>query len=543
MVEITIYGGVGEVGGNQVFVSEGKSRILLDFGTRMGFDSDYFSDFLAPRTNTELKDRLALGALPAIHGIYNSNLFEPIGADALKNDVHKHVLTRGSRYFSHKDLQTYDEYLEKHGKPFVDALFVSHAHLDHVGDISFLAPAIPLFCTKATKEIIETIDEVTAFKTEALAAKVPRVDFYKKEGLEGMPKIKKDEVSRACSVMADGGSFTVGNMKVTLIEVDHSVPGAASFIVEAGGKKVLYTGDIRFHGTMPMTIDEYAKKIGGGVDAMVCEGTRVDSDRKLTEMEIREKIADKISMVKSVVFVDFGWKDTTRYETVLAAAKKAGRILVINAKLAYLLYKLDKYPGKNEPVRVFLKRGGSSLYSPKDYDSYELGLPGATNCHYENGILADEIRAKPVSYVMMFSYYDLGQLFDLIDDDGKLTGSWFIKAQCEPFSDEMELDEERLITWLNKFGIGFDIGITQVPAGCINRNCEKLRERIDRSHVSGHASRPELKELIGKLAPKVLIPVHTNDPGAFLDIARELSQGGGPSVQVILPVYGQSMSI
>lgn len=543
MVEITIYGGVGEVGGNQVFVSEGKSRILLDFGSRMGFDSDYFSDFLAPRTNTELKDRLVLGALPAIPGIYNSNLFEPIGADALKNDVHKHILTKGSRHFGHVGLQTYSEYLKKQGMPFVDALFVSHAHLDHVGDISFLDTAIPLFCSKTTKDIIETIDEVTTFKTEALAAKVPRVDFYKKEGLEGMPKLKKDEIPRKCTVMAEGGKTVVGSMKVTLIEVDHSVPGAASFIVEAGGKKILYTGDIRFHGTKPMTIDEYANKIGSGVDAMVCEGTRVESDRKLTEKEIRDKIADKISQVKGIVLIDFGWKDTTRYETVLAAAKKAGRILVINARLAYLLHKLDKYPGKNDRVRVFLKRGGSSLYSPKDYDDYELGLPGAPNCHYENGIIADEIRAEPGRFVMMFSYYDLGQLFDLIDDNGKLSGSWFIKAQCEPFSDEMEIDEERLITWLKTFDIGFDLGRKFIPDGCTNQNCEKLRERIDRSHVSGHASRPELKELLEKIAPKILIPVHTNVPEAFIEITKEIQQNGGPYIQVILPEYGKPLSI
>jgi ribonuclease J len=541
MVAITIYGGTGEVGGNQILVESGKTRILLDFGSRMGYDSTYFSNFLNPRTNTELHDRLVLGALPRIPGIYSPHLFEPVGVEQLRNDVHKRILTTGSRYFDRAKMPTYDEWVGMEAKPFADALFVSHAHLDHIGAIGFLDTALPLHCTKETKTIIETIDEVTAFKTEALETSIPHVAFFKKAGLEGIPKIAKEPDARKCVTMADREKVKFGPIEVTLLEVDHSVVGAASYVVEAEGKKILYTGDIRFHGTKPMTIDEYAAKVGGGVDLMVCEGTRVDSDRKLTEREIGEKIAEKISQVKGLVLVDFGWKDTTRYETVRDAAKKAGRALVINARLAHLLHRLGKPQDKG--VRVFLKRHTSALYSPKDYDDYELGLPGAPNCHYENGILADEIRASPGSFVMMFSYFDLSQLFDLVDADDKLLGSWFVKAQCEPFSDEMEIDEERLIKWLTTFGIGFDKGKTPLPDGCTKPDCDKLRERIDRSHVSGHASRPELKELIAKIAPSVLVPIHTNCPEIFEEIAREIEQEGGPSIEVKIPKYGRPIPV
>ncbi|MFH0815307.1 MAG: MBL fold metallo-hydrolase [Methanobacteriota archaeon] len=540
LVSITVFGSSGEVGGNQILVEGGCSRILLDFGSRMSFDSTYFSNFLNPRTNTELRDRLTLGALPVIPGIYNQRLFEPAGAELLSNDRHRHILTKGSRHFGHS-VQTYGEWLAMEGKPFAEALFVSHAHLDHVGAIGYLDTAIPLYCTKDTKTVIETIDEILMFKTEALESKVPYVAFYKKEGLEGIPKIAKEGTARNCFTMADGETRNIGGMRVTLVEVDHSVPGAASYIIETENKRILYTGDIRFHGTKPMTVDAFAARIGH-VDLMICEGTRIDSDKKLTEKEIELRIAEKVSTASGLVLVDFGWKDTTRYETVRDAAKKASRTLVINARLARLLYRLGTYPAEDELVRVFLKRHTSALYSPKDYDGYELGLPDSPNCHYENGALADEIRANPGEYVMMFSYYDLGQLFDIIDDDGKLPGSWFIKAQCEPFSDEMEIDEERLIEWLKKFGIGFDAGGTPVPPDCANPSCEKLRERIDRSHVSGHASRPELKELIAKVAPKVLVPIHTNHPEMFAELAREIADSGGPKIRVEVPEYGKPIT-
>jgi ribonuclease J len=535
---ITVYGSAGEVGGNQILVESGKSRILLDFGSRMGFDSTYFSGFLNPRTNTELGDRLTLGALPNLPGVYDGRFFEPEGAANLRNDVHKRVLVHGSRFFS-EAVPSYDAYLAKEGRPFADALFVSHAHLDHVGAIGFLDSRIPMHCTSATRTVVETIDEVSAFKTEALVSAVPRVDFFKKAGLEGIPKLVKGESVRACDEMADGDVRTVGGMTVRMVEVDHSVPGAASYVVECEGKRILYTGDIRFHGTNPMTISEYATKVGD-VDAMVCEGTRIDSSKKLTERDVGAGIAAKMAKASGLVLIDFGWKDATRYETVRDAARAAGRTLVINARLAYLLFKLGHRPDPG--VRVFLRRHSSALYSPKDYDAYELGLPDAPTCHYDEGVAADEIRARPSEYAMMFSFFDLGQLFDLAKD-GKLPGSFFIKAQCEPFSDEMEMDEERLINWLDAFGIGYDVGKTPVPPGCANPGCDKLRKRIDRSHVSGHASGPELKELIAKIAPRTLIPIHTPYQERFAGIAREIAAEGGAKIGVRVPDYGERVQL
>jgi ribonuclease J len=93
----------------------------------------------------------------------------------------------------------------------------------------------------------------------------------------------------------------------------------------------------------------------------------------------------------------------------------------------------------------------------------------------------------------------------------------------------MELDEERLINWLDAFGIGYELGETPVPNGCTNPNCTKLRKRIVRSHVSGHASRPELKELIEKINPKLLFPVHTERPDVFAELVK------GEDIEVINP--------
>jgi len=531
MTSITLFGGNSEIGGNKILIGSTGTNIFLDFGSRMGYESDYFAEFLGTRTNTDLRDKLTIGVLPRIDGIYREDLIRPHGLEDLAGSPFPRVLDPDSNLFN-LAVRSAEDYANEQGKLAVDGIFLSHAHLDHTGAIGYLHHQIPLYCSEVTEVLVRAIDDVTAFTSKALTSKVPEIAVNKTGMMIGAPKItKKKMLERECITMPDGTSVQVGDLSVKLIEVDHSVPGAASFVVEADGKRILYTGDIRFHGNMNMTVEQYAGKVGP-IDVMLCEGTRVESEKKWTEKDIGDSIADKISKTEGIVFVDFAWKDTTRYETILEAARKNNRTFVINSRLAYLLNKLGQQ--LPDDVRVFLKRKGSCFYSPSDYTGYkhEVGyeldwkMMGIDLTHYENGLIASDIVADPSKYVMMLSFFDLGQIFDFTNKDGKIPGSVFIKAQCEPFSDEMEIDERRLINWLDKFGIGYE------------EDEEKDYRCVKRAHVSGHASRPELKELITLLAPEKLIPMHTVEPGEFKLIAEEILSENGPEIEVILPEYG-----
>jgi ribonuclease J len=540
-MNIELFGGVNEVGGNKILVEQNGTRILLDFGTSMGYEGDFFSDFLQPRSNTPIKDRLIIGALPSIPGVYRHDLVVPQGMQHLPVAKFKRLIDHHSPYLLLEDVETYEQHSEKKGRGFIDGIFLSHAHLDHSGAIGFLHPSFPLFCSSTTEILVNAIDDVTSFKSEALTSRSSRLEFTgEKSKFPGSPTIRHDELKRRCITLKDKEIKRLGSLSITHFSQDHSVPGASSCIIDAEGKKLLYTGDIRFHGTYPMTIDDYVKKVGSGIDVMICEGTRVYSDKTLTEADIVKAISDKIKSVKGLVFVDFSWKDTTRYETMKKAARDAGRIFVINARLAYLLDKLRMYPS-DEHVKVFLKRKGSCLYSPADYvlSKYEIGLSVDwdvnIDCrHYDNGIVAADIKKHPERYVMMLSYFDLNQIFDFADANGQISDSWLIKAQCAPFCDEMELDEERFIHWLKTFGIGFELDPTPLPDGCSNPTCAKIKKRMKRDHVSGHISRSEIKELIRKVNPKTVIPVHTEEPEEFTKIIDDIASG----IDLILPEKG-----
>jgi ribonuclease J len=120
----------------------------------------------------------------------------------------------------------------------------------------------------------------------------------------------------------------------------------------------------------------------------------------------------------------------------------------------------------------------------RDYANWERAFISR-----ENSITCKELQQNPERYVVSMGLWEINQLTDLQPE-----AAIWIKSSCEPFSDEMKLDEERKRNWLDHFGI-----------------------KDYFAHASGHASGPELKALIKKINPDRLFPVHTEHPELFKD--------------------------
>ena len=72
------------------------------------------------------------------------------------------------------------------------------------------------------------------------------------------------------------------------------------------------------------------------------------------------------------------------------------------------------------------------------------------------------------------------EIKNLIDIQPK-NATW-IMSKCEPFSDDMHLDEKQKMNWLNYFNI-----------------------EHKKAHASGHAAGPEIREMISEIGPSKLI--------------------------------------
>ena len=529
MASVTVYGGAGEIGGNKILVENGAHRVFLDFGMSFGKMGDFYEDFLQPRTNSGLRDLLALGILPKIDGIYRQDLLE---LEGLRETLADLGVPDDSLWAA--DVRSYKEVRDRDGRPAVDGVIVSHAHMDHFQHVSVLDERVPVFCSETTKAIMETAEELGrgTFGTDVITVKKRSIASQGKQAFfPGAPTLETEYIARPINTVCARKPFTVGGMEAELHPVDHSVPGATAIVLRSGGKRIVYTGDLRFHGTAGHLTQGFRDALAGSrPDVLIAEGTRIDKDRPDSEAGVLEECTRLVSQAgPALAMVAFAWKDATRYRTMIEVARETGRTLVVSAKLAYLTHKLSSLPDSpirpvcDEPdVKVYLKRKSSMLYSMSDYvgTKYDLGYSAEwdkKDCstihaeHYECGVRAYDIAANPGRYLLHLDFYELNELIDLRPPPGSV----YVSAVSEPFNMEMELDQNRLRRWLQRFGV----------------NPPDFEPMY--AHASGHASGPELIEMIKEINPQILIPVHTERP----DLYCEALAGSGIDVRV--PTLGQ----
>jgi ribonuclease J len=486
MTSVTFYGGVSEIGGTKILIEHKKTRFLLDFGMSFNQAGKYFSEYLQPRKCSSLSDFFEFGLLPDIKGIYREDYLIHMGRPR-----------------------------EKRG---VEAIFLSHAHADHAQYIHFLRPDIPVYCTKETKVILQAVEKTGSNPLSDLVTSCEAFKFYenRRGGLSRVDRRKKEFVTeRSYNIMEPKKRYPIGNVKIEMVPVDHSMPGACGFIIYTDEGNLVYTGDIRFHGYNTDHSREFVEIASRAKPKLLlCEGTRIEKGEIDSEKGVKEEISKQISSTKGLVFVEHPIRDLFRVKAIFEAARENSREFVVNLKLAYLLREMGSLsPLSLQEVKILMPRKRWGLISKegvevaeveRDYETWEREFIAS-----ENSITFRELRRAPKKYVVSMSFWEMNQLTDIQPKDA----AW-IKSTCEPFNEEMEIDERRKRNWLDHF---------------------KIKEYS--SHASGHASGIELIDAVNTIAPDWVFPVHTEKPEEF----KKLLEGSG--VKVALPLIGKVYSL
>lgn len=176
-MQLTIQRGAHEIGGSCVELRTAKSRILIDFGMPLvSYQEEPFdTKVLKDKSIDELRE---LKVLPDIKGLY-------------KNEAKE-----------------------------IDAIFISHSHLDHYGLLNYVHQDITIYMSEGAKALLAISDIFIPHKLGRLNT----------------------------SIIHNRRSVNIGDISITPYLVDHSAFDALAFLIEAEGKRLFYSGDFRGHG-------------------------------------------------------------------------------------------------------------------------------------------------------------------------------------------------------------------------------------------------------------------------------------------------------
>lgn len=523
MAHITCFDGVNCIGGNKILLQQGDSSLFFDFGTNYGKLGALYDEFMKPKTCTGLYEILVMGILPPIRDLYREDLVAPL-ADPWAVLEQMGIATR-----------TIGE---------VSGVLVSHAHVDHVGDIHQLRCEIPIYASTMTAAICRALQDtagssspgdycyyapkavsasgaLTSPRNVAKLGRKYRVtdsvpDSFLAYWHSDLPRQKLEAVDF-------GEASKCAGLNTVAFPADHSLYGACGWAVETDAGWIVYTGDIRMHGTHADLTWKFAESVARlNPVAMVIEGTRLQrtsASHCYTEADVYDTALTEIKAAAGrLVVADFGPRNVERLQTFLRVAVETGRELVILPKDAYLLHVMHLADTTGSVPHM-------DCGSVKIYNEYASSSTWWKDCVTEwygkCGIGPEDVGREQGRYICCFSYWDAQELAYI----KPVPGSLWIYSSCEAFNEEMQIDAKKLQAWVDAFGMRM-VGRLDPDHG---DDCGPL-------HVSGHASTPDLLKFVEIVRPKTLIPVHTTNPGVFVD-------QGWDFCRMCLPLPGMEIAI
>ena len=316
------------------------------------------------------------------------------------------------------------------GKPDCDGIVISHYHMDHLGQLTSALSEIPIYMGELSKEIA------------LIGAEHQDRDLYLR--LLG------------ANTFRGGEAFSIGDIHIRPLVIDHSAADSYMFVIEAEGKRVLYTGDFRMHGLRHHILDKLVNTYIGEVDVLITEGTSLsrDADDCISEATVLDDISSYIQDGK--------------YAFVMCSSTNIDRIMGI---------------WQNMPTDKVLI---CDAYQKRILDTV------VNNVYYESSLY----RRHDSPLVL-----DKGKYPKYYMDNGFVC---LVRATENHISHikEFPKDDVRIIY--------------SMWTGYIEENLV-LKNLLDTypsyiCHASGHVSKDDLIKFIELVNPDAIIPVHTDNP-------------------------------
>jgi len=412
-MKIIIHRGTKEIGGSCVELMTDSSRIMIDFGMPL-VDSKkqpFDSKSIAGKSIEELKDKKIL---PNVKGLY------------------------------------------KNEKSQIDAILISHSHLDHYGLLDFANNEIPVCISQGAKELVEATNIFLNKNVQLLNTQI----------------------------IKHLSPFHIKDFKITPYLVDHSAFDAFAFLIEADGSRIFYSGDFRGHGRKAILLEKMIENPPKSIDCLLMEGSMLGRNEMAykNEDDVETRIVEILKEQNNITFLFSSSQNIDRLVSAYRACLKTGTTFVIDIYTAFVLQKLRKVSEKIpqfdwEKIRVkFFKCHADKLAG--------AGYKELLYIYNRQKIKMDELNEKK-NKVLMLARDNL--IFpQIIRNISAPEGAKIIYSMWEGYLTD-------------KF----------------KNFCRDKKIEIEQVHTSGHAVLNDLWRFAKALSPKCLVPIHTFEAARY----------------------------
>ncbi len=189
----------------------------------------------------------------------------------------------------------------------IEAVFVTHAHEDHVGAVShtYGSLGVPIYA-------------------RAFTANIAR----RKMSEHGHP----DEAVTVMGAWPEQRDF--GPFKVGFLPISHSIPESGALVIDSPAGRVIHSGDFKLDQT-PVVGEAFDPELWAdvckdGVKALVCDSTNVFSKvAGRSEITVGPEIEKLVSSAPGMVVATTFASNVARVKTLALAAERAGRSIVL----------------------------------------------------------------------------------------------------------------------------------------------------------------------------------------------------------------------
>lgn len=375
-----------------------------------------------------------------------------------------------------------DSYLEKLGlKRLVRALLISHAHLDHVGGVPYVAPKYhaPVISSPYTIEVLKSI--------------------LKDNKLNLKNKIKAVQLNSTIKIKGDR------NYDVEFINMTHSTLQCTFIVVHTKKGAIIYGNDFKLDnfpviGDKPnyKRLKQIAKQ---GVKALIIDSLYSGLNQKTPSERIARNMLEdlmlhSINEKKGLLITTFS-SHIARLKSIVDFGKKLDR------KIIFVGRSLGKYVGAASRIKLAPFTKDISLNSFPNQMRRALKKANIKKSEYM--IVSTGHQGEPGSVLDRMARHDLPYNFNA--GDQVVFSSSIIPAPINVANRSML--EKRL----KKYGVRIFSDI----------------------HVSGHGSREDIRDIIELIQPHHIIPSHGSleQLSPMAELGRELGYRLGKDLHIM----------